>query len=85
MKEKRKSSCEKISFLKECINLYLFRSDLVNKEMEKLMLIPTLLVEKTSFALIDNDDYKELLREFKMNESLSIASYQRKLLMMTQI
>ena len=30
MNEKQKSSREKISFLKECINLYLFRSDLIN-------------------------------------------------------
>ena len=82
--EKQKSSRETISFLKECINLYLFRSDLVNKKMEKLMLIPTLLVEKTSFALIDNDDYKELSREFKMNGSFSIDCYQRKLFMMTR-
>ena len=83
MNEKQKSSRKKISILKECINIYLFRLDLVNKKMEKLMLIPTLLVKQTSFAMIDNDDYKELSREFKMNGSFSIDCYQRKLFMMT--
>ena len=43
---------------------------------------PYFISRKTSFALIDNDDYKELSREFKNNGPFSIDDYRKRLFMM---
>ena len=80
--EKNNSNRDKFSISQEYIDLYLFRSDNINKRLEKLMLIPTLSAKTTSFALIDNDDYKKLSREFKNNGPFSIDDYRKKLFMM---
>ena len=78
--EKNNSNRDKFSISQEYIDLYLFRSDNINKRLDKLMLIPTLSAKIISFALIDNNDYKELSREFKNNGPFSIDDYQKKVI-----